>query len=243
MRRRVVTAAVYTSVGLWCAPATASIHPVRGLLGRRLSSLAHPAHVALTFDDGPEPVSTPRVLDALAALGVHATFFVLGSRVERAPDLTRDIVVAGHELGVHGWDHRCVARRAPTAAIRDLLRTRDLITATTGCEPRWYRPAYGVATTPVLWAAGRAGLSTVLWTGWGRDWVRGATPASVASRVTAGIRGGAVLLLHDAPAGRADVDAWRATVGALPLIAARCREQALSLGTLGEHCLPQVHRG
>ena len=234
-----VASAVCSAVGLWGAPAAAAIGPVRRLLTPRLAGRGDPGHVALTFDDGPERLSTPRFLEELDGLGVRATFFVLGARVARSPDLARDIVAGGHELGVHGWDHRCVALRGPGAAVADLVRARDLITSTTGVAPRWYRPAYGVATFPVLRAAVRVGLSPVLWTDWGRDWVTGATPASVAGTAVGHLRGGAVLLLHDAPAGRAGSDAWRVTLEALPAIVAHCRASALAVGPLREHGVRQ----
>ena len=80
----------------------------------RLNGDGRPDHVALTFDDGPDPASTPAFLDLLDELGVRATFFVLGSMVERAPALARELAGRGHEVGVHGWDHRSLALRGPS---------------------------------------------------------------------------------------------------------------------------------
>ncbi len=216
---------------------------MRRLLPPRLSGLGNPYHVALTFDDGPDTATTPYFLDALEALQVRATFFVLGSRVARLPGLTREIVAAGHELGVHGWDHRCVAWSSPRAAAGGVHRTRNLIIETTGQVPRWYRPAYGVASFPALWAAAGVGLTPVLWTDWGRDWIKDATADSVAMVATANLKGRAVLLLHDAPAGNAHPGGWQATLEALPLIVARCRVRALEVGPLSEHGLPLHGRG
>jgi peptidoglycan/xylan/chitin deacetylase (PgdA/CDA1 family) len=149
------------------APSLACIAPLRRSLLPRLAGISTRQHIALTFDDGPDRRSTPRFLDLLAAHGVTATFFLLGAHVQREVRLVRDLAAAGHELGVHGWEHRCLALRPPGGLASELIRSRELIEDVTGLEPRWYRPPYGVMTGEGLRAARKAQLQTVLWSSWG----------------------------------------------------------------------------
>jgi len=236
-RGSIVAAAGCALIASWYAPAATAIGPLRRLLAPGLAGLGDHSHVSLTFDDGPHPLTTPHFLTALDALDVRATFFVLGTRLARSPGLARDLADAGHELAVHGWDHRCLAWRAPRGVYDDLARTRDLIAETTGRAPRWCRPAYGVPTLPMFRAARRLDLTPVLWTDWGRDWTCRATPDAVAATVTARLHGGAVVLLHDAAAGRAEPTAWRASLGALPQVLEYCQARNLAVGPLAEHGL------
>ncbi len=165
---------------------------------------------------------------------MRATFFLLGSRVALMPRLAAEIADAGHEVAVHGWDHRYLPLRGPRATYDDLSRTMDVITAATGTVPALFRPPYGVLSGSAVVAARRLGLTTVLWSCWGREWTAGATPASVYSELSAGLRGGATVLLHDcdctSPAGSA-----QAALGALPLLLDECARRDLRVGPLGEH--------
>ncbi|MDT0396634.1 MULTISPECIES: polysaccharide deacetylase family protein [Streptomyces] len=205
----------------------------------RLAGLGDPAHVALTFDDGPDPESTPRFLDALDALGVRATFFVLGDGVVRHPAVVRETFRRGHELAVHGWSHDRPWRPAPADDVRSLLRAAGAVLEATGRRPRWYRPPYGILTGG-RWAAARtAGLRPVLWSVWGRDWTARATPASVRTAVTAGLHGGETVLLHDTDRMSAP-GSWRATLEALPGMVDDCRTAGLSIGPLAEHAVRGV---
>src|SRR6266487_4917722 len=94
-------------------PGLTAVGPVRRRLFRSLAGLGRPDHVALTFDDGPDPASTPEFLDLLAARHTRATFFLLGSMVAEAPQVAAEIAAAGHEIAVHGWDHRYTILRSP----------------------------------------------------------------------------------------------------------------------------------
>src|SRR5262249_44824568 len=154
------------------APLVASIQPIRraltpALLPARLSGVSTRHHVALTFDDGPDPVSTPAFLELLEARNVRATFFLLGRYVGEAPELVRRMADAGHELGVHGWTHRCVARPGARRLREDLRLTKWVVEQASGRPVAFYRPPYGVLTTHALVGARAAGLSTVLWSDWG----------------------------------------------------------------------------
>ena len=92
---------------------------------------------ALTFDDGPSPDTTPRILDALRREGVRATFFVLGKHAERHPELVERIVREGHELGNHGYDHRILAFAGPAEVHRQLHRTERILKQAGGPPPAW----------------------------------------------------------------------------------------------------------
>ena len=131
-------------------PGLTGLAPVRRLLFPRLAGQGDPGHVALTFDDGPDPESTPLFTRLLAEHEVRATFFLLGSMVERAPWLAAELASAGHEIGVHGFDHRYLTARGPRATRSDLTRATELIANVTGTRPRLFRPPYGVLTGPAL---------------------------------------------------------------------------------------------
>ncbi len=223
-------------------PGLTALHPVRAAVFPRLAGRGEAGHVALTFDDGPDPAWTPQFLDLLAARSARATFFLLGSMVARAPRLAARIAAAGHEVGVHGFDHRYLMLRGPLATSRDLRRATDIIGSATGTAPRLFRPPYGVLTGAGLTAAGRLGLTPVLWTSWGREWTPGSTPEQVFATVDRTLRGGATVLLHDSdctsPAGSA-----RAALGATALLLDACGRRSLHVGPLAEHGIGTGHGG
>ncbi len=115
-------------------PGLTALAPVRRRFPR-WPGLSAPDHVALTFDDASDPRFTPGFLAALDARRVRATFFLLGPMVQAAPGLAAEIAAAGHEIGVHGWDHRYATVRGPRALHDDLARARDTIAAATGTAP------------------------------------------------------------------------------------------------------------
>ena len=185
----------------------------------------------MTFDDGPHPKGTPAVLDVLGRLGAPAAFFLTGEQVLRYPAVAREIFERGHTIGVHGHRHRLLTLRTPSASAEDLRLACAVIEQATGVKPRLYRPPYGAANPAVLLAARRAGLRPVLWARWGRDWQREASGASVAASATRDLRGGEILLLHDADH-YATLGSWRATVAALPEIVAAVAGAGLALRAL-----------
>ncbi|MFI1760915.1 polysaccharide deacetylase family protein [Streptomyces sp. NPDC020800] len=224
------------------APVISTFGPLRNRLMPCLSGRGRPDHVALTFDDGPDPRSTPHFLRLLADRRVHATFFLLGSEAHRSPALVREIAAAGHEIGIHGWLHRPLLLRGPRATRDDFTRARDLVTDLTGQPPTLFRPPYGVMSTAAHLAARRLGLAPVLWTCWGEDWTARATPASVHRTVTADLDGGGTILLHDSDCTSAP-GAWRSALGALPRILDTCEERGYSVGRLRDHGWPQPEAG
>jgi peptidoglycan/xylan/chitin deacetylase (PgdA/CDA1 family) len=223
-----------TLAAVQAGPVLSSLGPLRNRYWHGLAGVGRPDHVALTLDDGPDPASTPAFLQLLARRGVRATFFLLGSMAERAPHLVKEIEAAGHEIGVHGWAHWPLALRGPRATYRDLASARDLIGNLTGRQPRLFRPPYGVMSTAALLSARRLGMRPVLWTCWGEDWRRGATPASVHETVTRDLRGGGTILLHDSDCTSAP-GSWQTTLSALPGLLDHCAAQSLAVGPLCEH--------
>jgi peptidoglycan/xylan/chitin deacetylase (PgdA/CDA1 family) len=218
---------------LYWAPAIASrVARLRPLLGVR-DRVEAAGGVALTFDDGPHPQGTPAVLELLREAGAQATFFLAGEQVARRPALAAEIAAAGHEIGVHCQRHRNLLRLTPRQVGDDLRRAEDVIASATGREPRLYRPPYGVLNASALAFARRRGWTPLLWTRWGRDWERYATPASISWRLLNGLRGGDVLLLHDADFYSAE-GSWRRTVRSLPLVLERIQRASLRLVTVDD---------
>jgi peptidoglycan-N-acetylglucosamine deacetylase len=209
----------------WFVPALAAHVPALANaydVDRRFDS----HNVALTFDDGPHLEGTPAVLEVLAAHRATATFFLVGEQVRRNPSLAREIVAAGHGIGLHCERHRNLLRLTPAQTRGDIERAEQAIGEATGIAPALYRPPYGVLNAAALRLARKRGWRTLLWSHWGRDWERRATPESIAARVTEGVGPGAVLLLHDADDYSAP-GSWRRTVQALPRVLAALAEREL----------------
>lgn len=236
---------VVVGAGALLLPSALSLGPVRSALTpalspAALSGLSGHEHVALTYDDGPDAASTPAFLELLDRLGVRATFFVLGRHLDDR-GLLREMAEAGHEIGVHGWDHRPVAAHTARTLRDGVARTRDRVEDTTGEQVRWYRPPYGLVTVVSWWAARTAGLDTVLWSAWGRDWERRATPASVSRLVSSQLRPGGTVLLHDSDRTSAP-GSWRATLGATERLVPAWLATGHGVGPLAEHGLPERAR-
>lgn len=149
--------------------------------------------LALTFDDGPDPESTPALLDLLARVGARATFFVLGARAAQNPELIARILAEGHEIGNHTWDHPSLTSLTPDEAEAQLRRTRDSL-APHG--QALMRPPYGHQDFRVNRIARRLGHRVVLWNVNGGDW-QGEGAEAIAGRILAQAAPGAIVLLHD----------------------------------------------
>jgi len=160
-------------------------------------------HVVLTFDDGPQPGGTDRVLSALADARATATFFVLLCRVRRYPALLHEVVAAGHEVALHGVDHRALPTLPPGDVGRLLRDGKAELEDAAGREVRWSRPPYGRQTVRNWRAATGAGLVPVLWGPTTRDWLDVPMAERVA-RSQRGLTAGAIVLAHDGFAGPDD---------------------------------------
>jgi peptidoglycan-N-acetylglucosamine deacetylase len=222
------------AIASWVAPALLRGRVLRAALCPGLAGMGKPGHVALTFDDGPDPVGTPAVLDVLDRLGWTATFFMLGTQASRYPDMAAAVVAAGHEAAVHGFSHRNHLARGPLDVHRDVSRAASVVLAATGTRPIWFRPPYGVLTTGSLIAARDAGLRPVLWTAWGRDW-EARSPAQVAGIIGAQLRPGGTVLLHDSDCTARAAGSWQATVQTLPRLADLVARLCCTVGPLREH--------
>jgi peptidoglycan-N-acetylglucosamine deacetylase len=216
------------------APALGGVSPIGVRFTPALVGVGRRGHVALTFDDGPDPESTPRFLDVLDSLGWHATFFMLGEMTRRDPGIARAVADAGHEVAVHGDVHANMLRRTPRRAAEDIARAYDTVADATGVEPRWFRPPFGISSYSSLRKARSLGMTTVLWTTWGRDWRREATPATVVADVTRRYVDGGTILLHDSDC-TSYPGSWHSSLGALPRLAGEFGARGLTVGTVGDH--------
>lgn len=225
-------AAAAAGIGLGAAAiahAVPALAPVVPALGGRLPVVLREEGgegVALTFDDGPHPQGTPAVLEALREAGALATFFLAGEQVERRPSLVAEIVAAGHRVELHCHRHRSQLRLTPRQLLDDADRAVAAIEEAGGQAISDYRPPYGIFSAAGLRAVRARGWRPLLWSRWGRDWKRDATPTSIAARATAGLRAGDVVLLHDADYYSAS-GSWVRTAAALPLILAELEARGL----------------
>ncbi len=229
--RRATLVAGAAAVAYWAPTITHPVGALRPLFGVEDRTSPGP-HVALTFDDGPHPRGTPAVLERLAAAGSRAVFFLVGEQVVRERTLVREIVAAGHELGVHCYRHRPLMLTGPRATTDDLERAATAIAEVTGTEPTLYRPPYGLLTTPARTLARRRRWRIVLWRRWGRDWEARATPERITGLLTGNVEARDVLLLHDADHYSAP-GSWERTAAALPRIFDELARRGLVTVTLG----------
>jgi peptidoglycan/xylan/chitin deacetylase (PgdA/CDA1 family) len=186
--------------------------------------------VTLTFDDGPDERDTPAVLEALATLGVNATFFVLGSHVREHPALTREIRDQGHDVALHGMTHRRHDGLSPAEARSELGEGLEAIEAALGERPRWYRPPFGRSSPALGDACRELDLELVYWTSWGFDW-EPVSAAEIEQTVRRDLGPGTIVLLHDS-ARYAERDEAAATAAALPGIVSAARGDGLDLQPL-----------
>lgn len=188
------------------AVAQACLRPRSGLLGPNLTRLPPAAaarrEVALTFDDGPDAEVTPRVLALLAERGARASFFAIGRRVERHPELAAAVAAGGHQVENHTHRHPAhFAFCAPRTLEREIELAQAAIATATGRRPRLFRPPAGFRAPWTDLVLHRSGLALATWTRRGFDAVS-RDPRRVAARLLHGLAAGDVLLLHDGSAAR-----------------------------------------
>ena len=182
--------------------------------------------VALTFDDGPDPDATPAVLDALDEVETKATFFMVGEQALEHRTLAREVAERGHEVALHGFEHREHSELGRQAR-DDIARGLGTLEVATGRRPTLFRPPYGRFSQDSYEACADLGLEPVLWSAWGMDWEP--IPAErIAELATRDLTPGAIVLLHDSARYAPRPDAT-ATVEALPLLA----QAGLALGPVG----------
>lgn len=195
-------------------------------LPRRLFLTDGPASsnsVCLTFDDGPHPEHTPRLLDVLRDKGVRATFFVIGMHVERFPDIVRRIAAEGHAIGNHSFSHRSPELVSSRELAGEAKRTRKLLADVVGQDVRIFRPPYGKVSAGAMVRLWRAGMKIALWNADPKDFAC-QSDEELAERLRATpLRAGDVVLLHDA-FGRA--------AAVLPGVIETARKHGLSFSTV-----------
>ena len=196
--------------------------------------------VALTFDDGPNPVWTPRVLDALEEANARATFFVVAPLAGRHPGLLRRMSGAGHEVSVHCARHRRHDRMTNAEILTDAEECLQVLRET-GHEPADWRAPWGVVTGGTLEAAEALGLRLVGWTADSEDW-RGDTAGEMLLRLAPGIGPGAVVLMHDGVGPGAPRDGCGETVGLIPPLVSLARSRGFEPVPLGELAHPVPDR-
>ncbi len=196
--------------------------------------------VAITFDDGPHPQGTPAVLETLREAGAQATFFLAGEQVIQRPALAAEIVAAGHRVELHCHRHRNQLRLSTRRLLEDGDRAKAAIEDASGQMVSDYRPPYGIFSATGLRAIRSRAWRPVLWSQWGRDWTRQATPTSIARKATATVRAGDVLLLHDADSYSAP-GSWVRTAAALPIILEELEARGLKSMLLRRGAATTVH--
>lgn len=186
--------------------------------------------VALTFDDVPDPRFTGQVLDVLKKYKVRATFFVVGSRAEKHPDLVKRMVKEGHVIGNHSYNHPEFSKLSMTAFRRQILRTGDIIQRLTGYTPKMIRPPYGDINEEQLRWARKQRYSIVNWNVDSLDW-KGLPKEKVKHNILAAVKPGSIVLQH---AGGGTGSNLKGTVEALPEVIEELRNQGYDLVTLDE---------
>ncbi|GAA1797759.1 polysaccharide deacetylase family protein [Planosporangium flavigriseum] len=179
-------------------------------------------YVALTYDDGPDPVLDPRLLDLLRKHGLRATFFVVGDRVIYNPQLVRRMAAEGHSVQAHSWDHPKLGEMPLDSALKNLKDGAQVIQLLGLPRPTFYRAPYHNTTEQLRVAAAQAGLTQVVYTVDTVDWQDVGVDYIVAQVATA--RPGGVINMHDL--GRPE------TVNALPRIAETLRAKKMCSGRL-----------
>jgi len=182
--------------------------------------------VALTFDGGPDPKQTPRLLKMFAKYKIKVTFFLVGERVKRYPKQVKAIVAAGHAIGGHGYTHVSLKALPMRAAWRQINRTQAAFQRAVGFKPGLYRPPYGAVSDKQVAAFGSKGIKTINWSVDSFDWdSKRNTPRHIKAEVLKHAHNGAIILLHSG--------SWRAnTARALPGLITQLRKRGHTFETI-----------
>jgi peptidoglycan/xylan/chitin deacetylase (PgdA/CDA1 family) len=182
-------------------------------------------YVAMTFDDGPHGSRTLELLEILRKLSVPSTFFIVGSQAERQPEIIERIVLEGHEIGNHTYNHYRLPRIPLEEVAEELNRARDTFQKQIGMRTRLVRPPGGEYNTAIQRVIEQNGYANILWSDDPADYAPGRTPEQIERYVLRDITPGGIILLHDG---------IRATYAALPRIVARIRAKGMVFVTVSE---------
>ena len=150
--------------------AYASLWPTSQIFGRTLIAGDDGNEVALTFDDGPNDVATPQLLEVLARHEARATFFNMGNFARERPEIVRQVVAAGHVLGNHSMSHPRLSTQSASRVRQELADCNAVLEEIAGAAVRFFRPPFGARRPAVMRAARELGLTPVLWNVFGYDW-------------------------------------------------------------------------
>ena len=194
---------------------------------------SHRKCMALTFDDGPYPPYTGRLLDVLKEKKIHATFFLVGEQARLHPDLVRRMVDEGHTVGLHAFRHRDFLKLTEEEKEKDLQQGKEILQSITGKEPVYWRPPHGFRDSSVMKIASAKDLQVVNWSVIPRDWT-GIDKQEIYNRVMDKAEDGAIVLLHDgdSPLYKAS---RQATVDAVGPLIDSLREKGYHLVSLEEY--------
>jgi len=188
--------------------------------------------VCLTFDDGPDPESTPIILDLLKSAKARATFFLIGGRAERHPELVRMILDRGHEIGEHGYGHLNAWTASPWRYCLDLIRShRTFRSFWADDRPRLFRPPHGKMNLITLFYLWLTGKHLVFWSIDPKDYRTG-NAETIADHLRRACPSGGIVLLHDGRI-RSGLSAHRVTIDALSMLLAECSEKPVVFHTVG----------
>lgn len=183
--------------------------------------------IALTFDDGPNPDYTPRILEILNRHDAHATFFTVGTFAKKHPGIVRSILDGGHEIACHTWGHADCTKLTDQEVRRQLLWWESACPAHQEAAVRWFRPPYGATDSRVRDICSAAGYRTILWTADTHDWTRPGVN-TICNRVLQMARDGACILMHDGGGPRSQ------TVAALKKLVPELQQRGYQFVTLSE---------
>ena len=188
--------------------------------------------VALTFDDGPSPDWTPKILDELKAAGIKATFFMLGNHVEKYPDVARRIVSEGHEIGNHTYDHHVLIYYTMQELEDELNKADRVIKEATGVEARYFRPPKAWLTREEKVKIKDMGYKVILWSLNSKDWVT-FHDKQITSYILRNIQPGDIILFHDSGgAFTAEGGNRTQTVKTIPRLVKKLKEKGYKFVTI-----------
>lgn len=182
--------------------------------------------IAITFDDGPDPKNTPRLLAILKERGIKATFYLLGRSVNSFPQVVREIVADGHEIGNHTWDHKDLSHLSDAACLEELQKTQDAIVSACNITPATFRPPYGkVKMTQRKEIMEKFHYPAIIWEVDTEDWKKPFSSQKVHDTILKDTKPGSIILCHD-------IHAW--TVDAMPAALDELKAKGFQFKTISE---------
>ncbi len=187
--------ALYLCFSLFCVSAGASAPPTKdGVVFSGSTSCGK--KIALTFDDGPHPTKTAKILDILDKYGIKATFFVIGANVEYYPELVAEEAARGHEIANHSYSHTKLSKCTETEIKSEIERTDLAVKKAAGVTPKLFRPPEGAYSENIVKVATDMGKSTIIWTVDTLDWAK-TSHNVIVENIKTNVTSGSIILFHD----------------------------------------------